>query len=137
MKHRLARDLGAPVASVVAALHDLGRVDAWVGGLLEHRAEPQPDGTTDLSLRIRGPRTLTLRLSIERLPDGLRYALVEGDVSAAEGRIAVTATDTGSRVAWDHEVAFPVAVPRLLLHELDDRVFPEWIDRLGHVASRP
>ena len=50
--HAVARRLDAQAARVVDVLHDLGRIDAWVAGLDEHRAEPQPDGTVDLSLRV-------------------------------------------------------------------------------------
>ena len=131
MRRSLSRVLDVPASQVIEALHDLDHADRWVGGLIEHRAEHRPDGTTDLVLKLRAPRTLSLRLEVTRLPDGLKYALVEGDAAAAEGQLTVLPDGGGARVTWDYEVAVPVAVPRVLVRELDNEVLPRWLSNLG------
>jgi hypothetical protein len=135
MNRTVTRDLDVPASAVIATLHDLERLGAWMSGLLDHRVEPRPDGTADVVLRLRAPRTLDLRLEVTRLPEGLHYALVEGDPTNAEGRLVVTSTGTGCRVVWTHELAFPVAVPGLLVRELDDEVLPRWLSALGKASS--
>jgi len=133
--HTNRRDVAATAERVRGALQDLAGWSAWLPGCLSAIDDPQPDGTRDVTLRLRAPRTLALRISVEMTEEGIRYALIEGDVSAASGTVAIAAKGEGAEITWEQEIAFSTPVPRPLLRELEDEVVPRWLAALAAHAE--
>ncbi len=129
-------EIPLPGQAIRATLNDLEGWSRWVPGCLAAQVEPQPDGGRDITLRLRAPRLLTLRIAVREEADGLSYQMVEGDAITASGVIRVFETDAGGcDVSWEQELLFPVSVPRPLLRELQDETAPRWLAALARAAT--
>jgi hypothetical protein len=108
----------------------------WIPGVVDLEVEPQPDGHTDIVMALRAPRELRMRIAMEPTDTGFRFALVEGDVSAASGELTVSGKGKQSRLVLDLELEFPVRVPGALLRQLEEETVPRWLAALADSVSR-
>lgn len=108
----------------LARLRDAPGWSAWVPGLLEsemHRGA--------VRLQFGGPRPFELAVEVTPLPDGVRWAMQEGELQECRGEARVE----DGWVVIQLSVEFPIVVPGLLRQSVEK----EWVPALAGAVNSP
>ncbi|MBT3221469.1 MAG: SRPBCC family protein [Proteobacteria bacterium] len=125
MKVQHAEALSVPETEVWSRLSDFSSWPNWLSGLRSAAGR-----NNEVELLFRFPPNLRLLIQVERVEESLHYELMEGDVSALQGRIDITSDTNGALLSWHLDVMVPTSIPFPLRIEFEEVVFPDWVRRL-------
>jgi hypothetical protein len=120
---------------VIEVLRDLDGWHRWLPGALEAEVVVHTNAVV-VELSFVAPQPLTISVDVTDVPDGIRYRMVEGDLSTLEGEVRVSEHRDGCTVTWSLTVEFPVYVPGPLLAELEREILPDWSRSLLKAARQ-
>jgi hypothetical protein len=122
-----------PPEAIRARLHAIAGWDFVPGGTVDGVVEGR-DGAL-VELRVETVRTVRVRLEVKRTDDGIAWDLVQGDVSAVSGAIALTADGEGTRIVGWCALTAPVPLPGILVSEIEAG-FRELVQRVAGSEAR-
>ena len=124
MKHRAELPV-TDEAEILRRLRDLSSWAEWWPNVVSVKGD-------EVRLAFNVPRPFALVVAVTSFEQGVRYSLVEGDVSVAAGEVRI---DHGA-IQWDLDLELPLVVPPSLALEVGQRMQP-LLARLVAASSSP
>lgn len=120
---------------VLRVLKDLEGWSAWMTGVNASEVVHQTNAVV-LQLAFETSRPVSVSVDVTETREGLRFRMVEGDLTSVDGEISVHPHAAGCVLSWQTTLAFHGAIPGTLLAEFEREVIPGWCEGLLRAARR-